>query len=155
MHEYNVTIDWTGAAQAGTTDYKAYTRDYDVLIEGKPTIGGSSDPNYKGDASRHNPEDMLVASVSACHMLWYLHLCAVGGVVVVAYTDRAVGRLSTNKDGSGEFERVILRPRVTITPGSDADKARDLHHKASELCFIARSLKCPIDHEPEIVLAGD
>ncbi len=155
MHEYNVTIDWTGAGQTGTTDFRQYTRDYDVVIEGKPVLAGSSDPNYKGDASRHNPEDLLVAAVSACHMLWYLHLCATAGVVVTAYTDHALGRLATHKDGSGEFERITLRPRVTITAGSDADKARALHEKAGGLCFIARSLTCPIDHEPEIVAADD
>lgn len=152
MHEYNVTIDWTGAGEAGTADYKRYTRDYNIEVGGKPVVAGSADPSYRGDASRHNPEDMLVAAVGACHMLWYLHLCAVAGVVVTAYTDHALGRLNTNKDGSGEFERVILRPRVTISAASDADKARALHTQAGELCFIARSLSCPIHHEPEIVV---
>ena len=148
MHEFPVRVEWTGAGESGTGDRKAYTRDYDVLIEGKPAVAGSSAPAYKGDASRHNPEDMLVAAVSACHMLWYLHLCAAAGITVTAYADDATGRLATHKDGSGEFEEVVLRPRVTLAPGADEAEAESLHARASELCFIARSLSCPVRHDP-------
>ena len=91
-HTYSVTLTWTGDQGEGTSDYKAYTRDYDIACEGKPVLKGSADPNYFGDGARHNPEDMLVASLSACHMLWYLHLCAVSKVVVTAYEDHAEGR---------------------------------------------------------------
>ena len=149
-HAYTATITWTGNQGAGTTDYKAYTRDYDIVCDGKPVIKGSADPGYLGDAARHNPEDMLLASLSACHMLWYLHLCAASKVVVTEYEDRAEGVMETNPDGSGSFTSATLKPRITITPESDAATAKALHEKANALCFIARSVNFPIAHEAEI-----
>ena len=123
-HSYSATVTWTGNSGQGTAGYKAYTRDYDIACAGKPTIAGSADPAYRGDASRHNPEDLLVAALSACHMLWYLHLCSAAGVVVTAYEDSADGVMQTHPPGGeGEFTRVTLRPRVTITPESDAEAA--------------------------------
>ena len=114
-------------------------------------IKGSADPGYLGDAGRHNPEDMLVASLSACHMLWYLHLCTVSKVVVTAYEDHAEGVMELNPDGSAQFVRVTLRPHVSITAESDAAAAERLHERASAMCFIARSVNFPVDHEPETV----
>ena len=149
-HRYTATVTWTGNQGGGTTDYKAYTRDYDIGCAGKPLIQGSADPGYLGDAGRHNPEDMLLASLSACHMLWYLHLCATNKVVVTAYEDAAEGVKQTNPDGSGEFKRVTLKPRITITPDSDAATAESLHEKANAMCFIARSVNFPIEHAAEI-----
>ena len=149
-HAYTATVRWTGNQGEGTTDYKVYTRDYDIICDGKPVIKGSADPGYLGDAARHNPEDMLLASLSACHMLWYLHLCAVSKVVVTDYEDRAEGVMETNPDGSGAFTRATLKPRITITPESDAATAEALHEKANALCFIARSVNFPITHEAEI-----
>ncbi len=149
-HRYTATVTWTGNQGGGTTDYKAYTRDYDIGCAGKPLIQGSADPGYLGDAGRHNPEDMLLASLSACHMLWYLHLCATNKVVVTAYEDAAEGVMQTNPDGSGEFKRVTLKPRITITPDSDATTAESLHEKANAMCFIARSVNFPIEHAAEI-----
>ncbi len=149
-HRYTATVTWTGNQGGGTTDYKAYTRDYDIGCAGKPLIQGSADPGYLGDAGRHNPEDMLLASLSACHMLWYLHLCATNKVVVTAYEDAAEGVMQTNPDGSGEFKRVTLKPRITITPDSDAATAESLHEKANAMCFIARSVNFPIEHAAEI-----
>jgi len=149
-HRYTATVTWTGNQGGGTTDYKAYTRDYDIGCAGKPLIQGSADPGYLGDAGRHNPEDMLLASLSACHMLWYLHLCATNKVVVTAYEDAAEGVMQTNPDGSGEFKRVTLKPRITITPDSDAATAESLHEKANAMCFIARSVNFPIAHAAEI-----
>ena len=115
-HTYSATVTWTGNCGDGTSGYKAYTRDHDIACPGKPVLQGSADPAYRGDAARHNPEDMLVAALSACHMLWYLHLCSTAGVVVTAYEDAAEGIMQTHPpDGTGEFTRVTLRPSVTIT----------------------------------------
>ena len=146
---YDIRVAWTGNLGNGTSTYRGYTRDYDIACEGKPVIKGSADPGYLGDAARHNPEDMLMASLSACHMLWYLHLCTVSKVVVTAYEDHAEGVMELNPDGSGQFVRVTLRPRVTIAAESDAAAAERLHERASAMCFIARSVNFPVDHEPE------
>ena len=137
-HTYAALITWTGNQGEGTTTYKAYTRDYKVACAGKPPIMGSADPAYLGDAGRHNPEDLLVAALSACHMLWYLHLCAAGKVVVTAYEDTAEGVMRTHPDGSGEFTGVSLKPRVTITPESDPETAEHLHEKANAMCLRGR-----------------
>jgi len=120
-----------------------------IEAEGKPAIAGSSDPHFRGDRSRWNPEELLVASLSACHQLWYLHLCAEAGVVVVAYDDRAEGVMVERPDGSGAFARVVLHPRVTIRSG-DAQLALALHERAHALCFIARSVNFPVTCEPAI-----
>ena len=157
-HSYSATVTWTGNLGDGTASYKAYTRDHDIVCPGKPTILGSADPAYRGDASRYNPEDMLVAALSACHMLWYLHLCSAAGIVVTAYEDSAVGTMQTHPPGGeGEFTGVTLRPRVTITAESDAEAAAEaaarLHEQANANCFVARSVNFPVDHEPEILIA--
>ena len=149
-HTYSATVTWTGNRGEGTTDYRAYTRHYDSACDGKPVIKGSADPGYMGDAACHNPEDMLLAALSACHMLWYLHLCTVSKVVVTAYEDTAEGAMQTNPDGSGEFTSVTLKPRITVTPESDPAKAKSLHEKANAMCFIARSVTFPVEHEAEI-----
>lgn len=149
-HTYSATVTWTGNRGEGTTNYKAYTRHYDIACDGKPVIKGSADPGYMGDAACHNPEDMLLAALSACHMLWYLHLCAVSKVVVTSYEDTAEGAMQTNPDGSGEFTSVTLKPRITVTPESDLAKAESLHEKANAMCFIARSVNFPIEHDAEI-----
>ena len=149
-HTYSATVTWTGNRGEGTTDYRAYTRHYDIACNGKPVIKGSADPGYMGDAACHNPEDMLLAALSACHMLWYLHLCTVSKVVVTAYEDTAEGAMQTNPDGSGEFTNVTLKPRITVTPESDLAKAESLHERANAMCFIARSVNFPVEHEAEI-----
>ncbi len=150
QHIYEVRLEWTGNDGEGTKSYKSYRRDHTISVEGKPDIPGSSDPNFRGDASRYNPEELLVASLSACHMLWYLHLCAVNRITVVGYRDSASGLLRENDDGSGEFARVTLKPAVTISAGDQA-KARELHHQAHSLCFIARSVNFPVEVEAEIL----
>ncbi|WP_460452076.1 OsmC family protein [Alsobacter sp. SYSU BS001988] len=149
-HRYRTTTVWTGSLGVGTTDYRSYSREHVVRVVGKPDIAGSSDPAFRGDPARHNPEDLFVASLSACHMLWYLHLAAVSDVVVTAYEDDAEGVLSEGPDGAGRFTAVVLRPRVTIAPESDAGKARELHDQAHRFCFIANSVSCPVSCEPEI-----
>ena len=112
-HIYKAKLTWTGNLGEGTSGYKAYTRDYDVAFEGKPVIKGSSDPNYFGDATRHNPEDMLLAALSACHMLWYLHLCAVNRIVVTDYEDHAEGVMEMSRDGSGQFTEVMVSSEIS------------------------------------------
>lgn len=153
QHTYEVQIDWTGNDGEGTKSYRNYRRDHIIAAPGKPPIPGSSDPNFRGDRSRYNPEDLLVASLSACHMLWYLHLCALSHVTVVDYRDVASGVMRENEDGSGEFIRVLLKPVVTISAADDISKALALHHEAHQLCFIARSVKFPVEIAPEILAA--
>ncbi len=150
-HTYKTSVFWTGDRGEGTQGYRSYSREFDISCNGKPVIKGSADPNYMGDASRHNPEDLLLASLSSCHMLWYLHLCAASKVVVIAYEDHAEGVMEVGPDGSGQFVSATLRPRVVISPHSDVVRAERLHEKANALCFVARSVNFPVEHEPEIL----
>tara|TARA_A100000171_G_scaffold42395_1_gene43776 strand:- start:14197 stop:14670 length:474 start_codon:yes stop_codon:yes gene_type:complete len=147
-HNYNVKIEWTGNKGTGTSSYRAYERSHSIQVEGKPEILGSSDPAFRGDNTKHNPEDMLVASLSACHMLFYLHLCADAGITVVEYVDNVSGTMEETPNGGGRFTEVILRPTVMITEKSRTEEANQLHHKANELCFIANSCNFPVRHEP-------
>ncbi|MDQ1387060.1 MAG: hypothetical protein QOF56_514 [Acidobacteriaceae bacterium] len=150
QHNYEVQVKWTGNTGEGTKTYRGYGRDHTITAEGKPQILGSSDPSFRGDPSRYNPEDLLVASLSACHMLSYLHLCAVNHITVLDYGDAAHGLMEENSDGSAQFSRVTLRPRVAISPGDDQAKALALHTEAHHLCFIARSVNFPVDVTPTI-----
>lgn len=147
-HHYTATIEWTGNKGTGTSSYRDYDRDHVIRIDGKPDILGSADPGYLGNAAAHNPEDMLVAALSACHMLWYLHLCVVAGVIVTAYRDQAEGTMEIEASGAGQFTSVVLRPQITLAAGSDAAKAESLHHNAHDMCFIARSVNFPVMVEP-------
>jgi len=150
-HHYSVAVEWTGNTGTGTSGYRNYDRRHEISAgTGKPPIPGSSDPAFRGDPTRWNPEELLVASLSACHQLWYLHLCADAGIVVLAYVDRAEGVMEEAADGGATFVRAILRPHVTVAPGSDMTKARELHAAAYAKCFIARSVNFPVEHEPEI-----
>ena len=150
-HHYSVTVKWTGNTGTGTSSYRSYERQHEISAgTEKPPIPGSSDPAFRGDASRWNPEELLVASLSACHKLWYLHLCSEAGIAVASYIDNAEGVMEETTDGSGHFERVLLRPQVKVTPGSDIAKARALHHTAHAKCFIANSVNFPVQLEPEI-----
>jgi organic hydroperoxide reductase OsmC/OhrA len=151
-HRYSVTVTWTGNTGAGTSGYRNYERAHEISAEGKPAIAASSDPVFRGDRARWNPEELLLAALSGCHQLAYLHLCAVAGVVVTEYVDHAEGVMAMTPDGAGQFVRVMLRPRVTIAPGSDAAKAKELHHEAHEMCFIARSVNFPVEAEAEITV---
>ena len=149
-HHYSAKIVWTGNVGKGTADYRAYKRDHEIKSPGKAVIAGSSDPNFRGDAARYNPEELLVSSLSACHMLWYLHLCSDAGIVVESYEDEAEGVMETSADGGGRFLRVTLRPQVWVN-GSVA-QAETLHQRAHELCFIANSVNFPVEHEATIHL---
>ena len=150
QHTYNLQLEWTGNDGEGTSNYKSYRRDHSIVCEGKPEIPASSDPSFRGDRSRYNPEELLVASLSSCHMLWYLHLCAVNKVTVLEYRDAAVGTMEERPNGSGAFVRVLLRPAVTIRHGDDLAKAMSLHHEAHHMCFIANSVNFPVEVEAEI-----
>jgi len=149
-HHYNTTIKWTGNLGTGTSGYKNYERSHNISAENKPDILGSSDAAFRGDKTKYNPEDMLVASVSACHMLWYLHLCSDAGVVVVDYTDTAEGIMVEDVNGGGRFSEIILNPQVIVKEIFMVEKAETLHQKAHELCFIANSLNCPVECKPSI-----
>jgi organic hydroperoxide reductase OsmC/OhrA len=150
-HAYGVSVSWTGNRGTGTSDYRAYSRDHEVTAPGLPPIPGSSDPAFRGDPGRWNPEAELVAALSQCHMLWYLHLCASAGVIVTGYADDATGTMSEADDGSGRFTEVMLRPRVTVRSGDMVETAVALHKDASSKCFIASSVNFPVHHEPTVV----
>ncbi len=150
-HRYAVTVRWTGNAGSGTSNYRDYKRKHVISVEGRASIiPGSSERVFRGDSTRWNPEELLVASISACHELWYLHLCALAGVVVLDYVDHAEGMMEESEDGSGRFKKVILKPEVTITQGSDSKKAFELHKEAHAKCFIANSVSFEVDHLPRI-----
>lgn len=151
-HGFEARLRWTGNAGSGTSSYTAYGRTHEIGAPGKPAIPGSSDPAFRGDADRWNPEEMLVGSIAACHMLWFLHLASVAGVVVESYEDRATGEMRINPDGSGEFTAATLRPRVTVSAG-DAGLVPELHRQAHGKCFIARSLNFEVACEPVVEAA--
>lgn len=154
QHQYTLITQWTGNRGAGTSGYTTYDRSHTISISEKADILCSSDPGFRGDKTKHNPEEMLVASLSSCHMLWYLHLCADAGIIVTDYQDNPVGIMEEYGDGGGHFIEVTLRPMVTITDKSKEDAALELHHKANELCFIANSVNFPVHHDAEIVITG-
>lgn len=147
-HVYQVRTIWTGNHGYGTQSWHLYGRNHQLLADGKPMIEGSADPSFHGDPTRWNPEELLLASLSACHKLWYLGLCAGAGIVVTAYEDDAEGIMAEHDTGYGEFESAILRPRITLAGGSHLAKAQELHRKAHEHCFIARSVNFPVTYEP-------
>jgi organic hydroperoxide reductase OsmC/OhrA len=150
-HHFAARLVWTGAAQGPTRDYQSYSREYRIEVEGKPPLEGSSDAAFGGDAARLNPEDLLVMSLSACHMLSYLHLCASAGIEVVAYEDQASGMMAI-KDRKMRFTEVTLAPKVTIAVG-DLERARALHEEAHGLCFIASSVNFPVLNMPTVTRA--
>ncbi|MGP2682438.1 OsmC family protein [Serratia marcescens] len=152
-HHYQVAVTWQGNLGAGTEDYRAYGRDHLIGAAGKADIAGSADPAFRGDATRWNPEDLLVASLSACHKLWYLHLCATSGISVLAYQDDAVGVMREDAARGGFFTPVTLRPQVTVRDGDDLQLAQQLHEKAHHLCFIANSVNFPVACEPHAAYA--
>lgn len=148
MHHYVLTLEWTGDQGSGTDNYRSYKRDHVISMAGKPDLLGSSDPTFRGDASRHNPEDLLLAALSACHMMSYLHVCVMNDVVVTGYVDHATGTMETSPDGSGRFLEVTLQPEVTVRDADMVERAQQLHAKARELCFIANSVNFPVHHRP-------
>jgi organic hydroperoxide reductase OsmC/OhrA len=153
-HRYALTVRWTGNLGAGTAAYRGYSRDHDIEIPGLPVLRGSADPAFHGDRNRYNPEQLLLAALSQCHMLSFLHVAVKHGLVVTAYEDHASGLMRTNRDGSGQFESVTLKPRVTVADPAAAELLEELHTEANKLCFIARSVNFPVLHEPSAAVGA-
>jgi organic hydroperoxide reductase OsmC/OhrA len=153
QHRYSVTIRWTGNEGTGTTGYRDYARSHTVSVANKPDILSSSDPSFRGDKTMYNPEELLVAALSSCHMLWYLHLCSEAGITVTAYKDLATGIMKENAEGGGHFTEVTLHPVVTVTESSMVTMATELHKRANTLCFIANSVNFVVRHEAKCLLA--
>ncbi|MHA6805589.1 OsmC family protein [Salinifilum ghardaiensis] len=153
-HRYTATATWTGNPGGGTANYREYGREHLVEVVGKPALRASADPSFLGDAELLNPEEMLLAALSQCHMLWYLGLCAHSGVVVTAYRDAASGTMVEERDGSGRFREVLLRPQVQVSEQDVLATAEELHAQAHRKCFIANSVNFPVRHEPRITVAG-
>ncbi|QAY58686.1 OsmC family peroxiredoxin [Microbacterium protaetiae] len=150
-HHYRVHADWNGNRGAGTTGYRDYDRLVTLRIPGKPDLAASSDKPFRGDPSRWNPEDLLLAALSECHLLSYLHACVGAGVVVTSYEDDATGVMTEDGKGGGAFTEVVLRPRVTVAAASMIEPARAAHHQAHEWCFIANSVNFPVRVQPEVI----
>jgi organic hydroperoxide reductase OsmC/OhrA len=153
-HHYSLTVRWTGNLGSGTSSYREYSRDHDVEIPGLPVLKGSADPTFHGDRSRYNPEQLLLTALAQCHMLSFLHVAVRHGVVVLSYEDSASGVMRVNRDGSGQFESVTLRPRVAVADPVHVGLAEEMHHQANQVCFIARSVNFPVMHVPVTTAAG-
>jgi organic hydroperoxide reductase OsmC/OhrA len=154
-HTYEIAVRWTGNRGTGTSDFRSYDRAHEVSAAGPPVIDGSSDPAFRGDKTRWNPEQLLVVSLSQCHMLWYLHLAAEAGVTVVAYHDDAVGTMVEEPSGAGRFTQVVLRPHVVVGDPTMVATAESLHGRIEDFCFIARSVNFPVRHEPVTAVADE
>lgn len=147
-HHYTLDLTWTGNLGAGTATYGGYSRAHELSAPGKLSIAGSSDPVFRGDVARYSPEELLVGALSACHMLWYLHLCADAGVVLESYRDAAQGTMVIAAHGGGHFTEVVLRPTCTYRHPVHPERIRQLHHEAHQRCFIASSMNFPVRVEP-------
>lgn len=153
-HRYITTIEWTGNTGTGTSAYRAFDRSHIISSPGKPSILGSSDVTFMGDAAKYNPEELLLGSLSACHMLWYLHLCATSDVIVRSYLDRPKGLMLTESSGKGRFATVTLHPLVGIGDASMMTRAMALHEEAATHCFIANSVNFPVRCYPKCFVDG-
>ena len=152
-HNYTSKVEWTGNEGKGTLNYTAYNRKHTISGEGKAReILGSSDPSFLGDPTKYSPEDLLLSSISSCHMLWYLHLCSINNIVVTSYMDNATAIMEEAANGSGQFKEATLHPKVVIQSEELIQKAINLHHEANKMCFIANSCNFTIHHEAEIVV---
>lgn len=148
-HIYEAMLEWTGAAAGPTSDYKSYSREYRVQFAGKPVLTGSADPAFLGDPKLHNPEELLLAALSACHMLSYLAVCARDKIAVKSYRDDAAGTMAI-KDGKMRFVSILLRPHVIITDPAKLQRAKALHAEAHAGCFIANSVNFPVGNDPAV-----
>ena len=153
QHDYTARVEWTGNRGEGTRTYRGYDRTWDIATPGKPVIHCSNDPLLGGDPGLPNPEDLLLASLSACHMLWYLHLASAAGIVVHAYRDDPVGIGETSPNGAGRFVSATLKPHIVVEAGADLAEAEAIHHRVHEFCFIARSVNFPVAYAPSFATA--
>jgi organic hydroperoxide reductase OsmC/OhrA len=149
-HEFKTQTEWTGNTGEGTTTYEGYNREYTISSEGKENILGSSAAGFRGDVSKFNPEDLFIASLSSCHMLWYLHLCADNGIKVISYIDSTEATLGVFLNGKGFFQHITLKPQVVVEDPAHIQKAIALHQKANKMCFLANSLRLPLKHVPTV-----
>jgi organic hydroperoxide reductase OsmC/OhrA len=148
LHDFTSSIIWTGNRGEGTRAYKSYDRTWDIALPGKDIIHCSNDPLLGGDPAKMNPEDLLISALSACHMLWYLHLASNAGIVVTGYRDDPIGQGETLSNGAGRFLAAVLRPKISVQEGADLEFAGELHHKVHDFCFISRSVNFPVSYEP-------
>lgn len=146
LHHYKLKMQWTGNLGTGTSHHRAYDRNHTISFENKPNLFASADPTFRGDPTQYNPEELLLAALSGCHMMSFLHVCVKAGVIVTAYEDRAMATMTVNADGSGQFTEVTLHPIVTVSEAAMIPQANDLHQQANKLCFIANSCNFPIHH---------
>lgn len=152
QHQYRILNLWTGNLGSGTSAYAAYSRAHELSAAGKAiAIQGSSDPHFRGDGSRYNPEELLLGALSACHMLWVLHFAADAGITITEYEDDAWGEMAEHADGSGEFTRVVLRPRMKIAQLDRVEEALAIHGRVHAVCALARSMNFPVEHEAQIL----
>lgn len=154
-HHYEIGVEWVGNLGAGTSSYRSYSRDHVVTAGPAAPILASSDPAFRGDPGRWNPEQLFLSAIAQCHMLWFLHLASQAGVVVLSYVDASSGEMIEQSDGRGRFETIVLRPLVTISAESDRAVAQGLHSTVAEYCYIARSVSVPIQHQPVTIVSGD
>lgn len=150
-HDYTTRVIWTGDRGEGTRRYRGYDRSWTMAADGKHAIDCSNDPLLGGDPAKYNPEDLLLSALSSCHMLWYLHLASVAGIVVRGYDDRPVGTGESTPDGAGRFVGAVLRPEIRVAPGTDLARADAIHHEIHRYCFIARSVAFPVTYEARYV----
>ncbi len=147
LHKYQSKVEWTGNQGSGTSGYRDYERAHSIKVNGKAEILASSDPSFRGDPEKYNPEELFLASLSSCHMLWVLHLASVEGVIIKSYKDYAEGTMEEAKDGSGRFTEVILKPEITVTEERMIAKLNSIHQRANTMCFIANSCNFEVKHE--------
>ncbi|MCC0065275.1 MAG: OsmC family protein [Defluviimonas sp.] len=153
-HDFTSRIVWTGNRGEGTRTYRSYDRTWDIAVPGKAPVPCSNDPALGGDPAKMNPEDLLLSSLAACHMLWYLHYASEAGIVVLGYRDQPVGQAETLASGAGRFVSAELRPEITVAAGTDLAAAEAIHARIHAVCFIARSVSFPVRHVARYVEAG-
>ena len=143
-HKYQLKLNWTGGSEI---DAIQNDRMYEVLIDRKPTIYGSADKPFFGDPEKYNPEDLLLAALSACHMMSFMYVCRKLGIKVYHYEDHATGLLKINQDGTGQFEFAELKPKVKADHMPDGMIFKELNSRAAKLCFIKRSINFTVNYK--------
>ena len=151
--EFKVLTKWSSINKEDSLNTFSNLKTHRTYIENKEPLIISADKSFKGDKTKHNPEDLFLSALSSCHMMSYMYLCDKNNISLLNYTDEALGTLLVNEDGSGSFNSIVLYPIVTILDKNKIDLALSLHKEANRLCFIANSCKVPIVHKPQILIA--